>query len=119
MKKMTRSWAPLLAAAALSVVACDTQKHANDKMGGPLAKKDLGEQAVGITNDTETLAPVQQAAGDVIRNTSDCEKVKEFGPDAKRAIADAEQKVQTSTGHVTLDSLKKQVEAAMAACGVN
>jgi hypothetical protein len=115
MKNLTRSWAPLFAAAALSVVACKKTEVSS----GPVGHADMKEQVVGVTNDTQILAPVQQAAGDVIRNTADCEKVKEFGKDAQHAIADAEQKVQTSTGHVTLDSLKKQVDAAMAACGAN
>ena len=114
--KMTRSWAPVFAFAALSLAACDTRKHADDKLGGPLAEKDLSSQAVGITNDTQTLAAVQQAAGDVIRNSADCSKVREFAPDALRAIADADQRVQTVTGRATLEGLKKQIEAALAGC---
>jgi hypothetical protein len=109
---INRSWAPLLAAAVVTIGACKKTEVSS----APVGHADLSAQAVGITNDTQTLANVQVAAGDVIRNASDCDKVREFAPDALRAIAEADKRVQTATGHVTLDSLKKQVDAVVQGC---
>jgi hypothetical protein len=110
---MNRSYM-LLVAAALAVAACKKDEPASAPPS--FGRNDLKSQAVGVNNDTQTLAAVQAAAGDVIRNASDCDKVREFGPDALRAIADADQKVQTVTGRATLESLKKQIDAALSAC---
>jgi hypothetical protein len=105
-------WAPIVIAAALGAFACKKTEVGN----GPVGHADLGSQAAGVANDTQLLAPAQAAAGEVVRNASDCAKARAAAPSAFQAISDAEAKAQTSVGRLTLDGLKKQVQAIVDAC---
>jgi hypothetical protein len=102
---MKRSLAAVIVA--FAAVACDT------------SSKD-GVQKVShettTISDKDLLAPAVALANDVIGATGDCDKITKSAPAAKAALDEAGGKVQSAAGHATVDSLKKQVEAAASAC---
>jgi hypothetical protein len=104
--------APILIATALAVFACKKTEVSS----APGGRSDLGSQAAGVVNDTQTTRDAQTAVNDVIRSTGDCDKIRETAPGALRAIDDAYARIQTVVGRQTLDGLRKQVEAVQNAC---
>jgi hypothetical protein len=78
--------------------------------------KDLGEAAGDAGSDTALLKEANGAAGEVVRNASDC-------PAARAAIAPAyekldavEKELRTEAGRVTLATLRKQVDRIAELC---
>jgi hypothetical protein len=109
---MKSTTAPILFAA-LAIFACNKKEEVSN---GAVGRSDLGSQAAGVANDTQTTRDAQTAVNDVIRSTGDCDKIREAAPGALRAIEDAYARIQTVVGRQTLDGLKKQVEAVQSAC---
>lgn len=71
---------------------------------------------VTVVSDKELLQKAEAAAGEVIRNATDCAKVVEAAPDAQAALDEATAHVQSIAGRATVDSLKHQVAAIVQAC---
>jgi hypothetical protein len=101
---------PLLAlmAVAFLVSGCtdDAEKH----------KKDLGTAVADVAADTKTLGDVQSSVNEVIRDMSDCDRVKAALPEARRKMDAATDALRTTAGRATLDAYRAQVKAASNNC---
>ena len=101
---MKRSFAILMLAAA-AAFGCEG-------MGGDAAE----DTAADAGNDRQLLKAAQAAANEVLQNATDCSALKAALPAAERAIADAEDNIQTKVGQTTLAALKRQIDTASQAC---
>lgn len=97
----------------LPVVLCACREPAPP---AEAAAKDLGQATADAAADTQRLKPVTGAVNDVIRAVPDCDAVKQLIPEAQRQIDEAAKDVRTSTGQVTLQALRTQLQRAAEPC---
>jgi hypothetical protein len=83
---------------------------------GPGKATDLGTQTANITADTAVMRQASAAANTIVRNATDCDAVKAALPETTRVLDEAESKIRTETGRVTLAALRSQVKNVVQAC---
>ena len=76
----------------------------------------LGDSVGQAGGDTRVLKEAQGAANEVIRNATDCAAARAAYPEAERKLDAADQAIQTTTGKVTLQTLRRQVKTIIDAC---
>lgn len=80
-----------------------------------------GEKAaqgvVTAVGDTNLIRDVQAAANEIVRNASDCERVKSLYPEVTAKLDAAESQIQSGAGRTTIETLRRQVGTVAEACG--
>lgn len=94
---------PLALAASLLVAACQSEGQ-------------IGKDVAKIASDTEVLREASAAVNVVVRQAGDCEGVKAGLDEARQSLADAAERVRTSTGRTTLEALRKRLESIADTC---
>ena len=79
--------------------------------------EELGQQTGEAINDTGVMQEAVDAANDIIRNATDCDRVRSAASEVYRKLDEAQAKLQTATGRTQLESLRTQVENVANACG--
>ena len=102
--------ASVVLGAVVSLAGCKGSAEKTEKTGTSLSHE------VTTISDRELLQNANAAAGEVIRNSTDCSKVVEAAPQAQAAIDEASTKVQSAAGKMAVDSLKRQVAAIVESC---
>src|SRR4051812_12784466 len=102
-----RAWIAIAAVAVL-LSGCfkDAEQH----------QKDIGQAAGDAAADTRTLGDTQAAVNEVIKDMSDCERVKAALPEAQRKMEAADKALRTVAGRATLDAYRAQVRTASSNC---
>ena len=101
-----KRWIPVLLAASALLSGCG---------GGG------GNEAQGVVTavqDTNVVRDLQAAANDLVRNASDCERVKSLYPDVSAKLDAADSQIQSEAGRTALDTMRKQVGTVTEACGL-
>ena len=78
--------------------------------------KDLGQAAGDAGSDTALLRDANGAAGEVIRNASDCPAARAAITPAYEKLDAIEKQLRTEAGKVTLAALRKQVDRISELC---
>jgi hypothetical protein len=100
-----KGWIPVLIAASALSSGCG---------GG-------GKGAQGVVTaveDTNVVKDLQAAANELVRNASDCERVRSLYPDVSAKLDAADSKIQSEAGRTALDTMRKQVGTVAEACGL-
>jgi hypothetical protein len=72
---------------------------------------------VTAVGDTNVVRDAQAAANELIRNASDCERVKSLYPEVTAKLDAADGNIQSEAGRTTMETLRKQVGTVAEACG--
>lgn len=100
-----KRWIPVLLAASALCSGCGS--GGNEEQG-----------VVTAVGDTSVVRDLQSAANDLVRNASDCERVKSLYPDVSAKLDAAEGQIQSEAGRTALDTMLKQVGTVAEACGL-
>lgn len=78
--------------------------------------KTIGDQRRDVESDTIVMHDAQAAVNEVIRASSDCELAKPAIAAANMKLDEAARNIRTSSGNVTLQTMRKQVQTAADLC---
>ena len=86
----------------LALAACGTTDPAKD--------------TAHVGSDTEVLREASAAVNEVVRQTGDCEAMKQALEAARSRLDEAAGEVKTVAGQATLDALRKRLEGQAEVC---
>ena len=110
----------------IAAIAVAATSLASPGCGAPAAEstaretpppKGLGESVGDAGADTRVLREANAAAGDIIRASADCDAARPLGEPTKKKLDELTPQLQTPTGRTSMDSLKRQVQNIIDACG--
>jgi hypothetical protein len=105
-ENIMKRWISVLLAASALFASC----------GGAGNREAQG--VVTAVEDTAVVRDAQAAANELVRNASDCERVKSLFTDVTAKLDAAASQVQSEAGRTTIDTLRRQVGPIAEACGL-